>query len=1015
MKIIINLNVHSEYSLLSSPLKLKDYFKFAIKNNLSVLALTDKNTMFGTIQFYEQCQKYNIKPIIGIDIDVLDIARNLKLELIVIAKNQQGYEQLCLISSIIAISNNSTISCEQLLEHLNEIIVIFKPQNTLTMSLTMQAEYLTRIQKKAHTYMGINQDNFSNIQYWIDRQQLVVPCNLVKYLQSDDNQTLQLIEAIKEQKLLAETSVNDFSNYHYLLSFDIYCEYEQILITNLEQLINNVNLQLQFNIKENMLQYVPPIGVNSNEYLQNLCLQRLQNNKEINNDYRYQQRLSYELSIICEMGFANYFLIVYDYVKYAREQNIMVGPGRGSVAGSLVAFLLQISTVDPIKYDLIFERFLNPQRISMPDIDIDFQDDRREEVIKYLVEKYGKNNVAQIITFQTITCKIALKDTGRVLNIPLDIIDKISKAVPLDLNLDLSLAVSKIEILQVYMTQYPQLFLLAKKIIGLPRQFGTHAAGVVLSQLPIMQIVPIQKGYNNIYLTQYSMNHLESLGLLKMDLLGLRNLTNLKQILDMINKDLSMMISLDKIPLNDSKTYQLLSEGYTAGIFQLESKGMQQILITMQPKNLEDIVVTSSLFRPGPQEHIKTYIKRRLKQEAVWYLHPDLQPILKTTYGIIVYQEQIILIAQKIANFSLAKADILRRAISKKNQNEMTLLSKEFIASGVANGYDEKTVKQIYDDINQFASYGFNRSHAVSYSLLGYWMAYLKVNYALQFMCALLTSVIASANKIEQYLKECQRYHLKILPPSVNFSTENFIIENHMIRVPLTIIKQVGMVMYEAIYAEREANGQYTDYFSFVARMVLKGLNISILEALIAAGALDEFKISRKTMKLNMTLAFRYAQLIQVSRDENITLNYDLVAIPSLKQEPDNLLEKAQDELKYFGFYLQTHPLLLIKKQLQLEKEIIKLQNLDKLINWKVKVLVFINRIKQIKTKDGQYMCFLTVSDDYGTSDVTVFSNIYMQYQEQLKENTIVLINATVEKYNDKIHLVLRTLKVISI
>ncbi|WP_342224411.1 DNA polymerase III subunit alpha [Spiroplasma endosymbiont of Asaphidion curtum] len=1013
MKIIINLNVHSEYSLLSSPLKLKDYFKFAIKNNLLILALTDKNTMFGAMRFYEQCQKYNIKPIIGIDIDVLDIAHNLKLELIVIAKNQQGYEQLCLISSIIAISNNSTISCEQLLEHLNEIIVIFKPQNALAMSLTMQSEYLTRIQKKALTYMGINQNNVSNIQYWIDKHQLVVPCNLVKYLQPDDKQTLQLIEAIKEQKSLAETNVNDFSDYHYLLSFDN--GYEQILITNLQQLINNVNLHLQLNIKENMLQYPTPIGVNSNEYLQNLCLQRLQNNKEINNNQRYQQRLSYELSIICEMGFANYFLIVYDYVKYAREQNIMVGPGRGSVAGSLVAFLLQISTVDPIKYDLIFERFLNPQRISMPDIDIDFQDDRREEVIKYLVGKYGKNNVAQIITFQTITCKIALKDTGRVLNIPLDIIDKISKAVPLDLNLDLSLAVSKIEILQVYMTQYPQLFLLAKKIIGLPRQFGTHAAGVVLSQLPIMQIVPIQKGYNNIYLTQYSMNHLESLGLLKMDLLGLRNLTILKQILDMINKDLSMMISLDKISLNDGKTYQLLSEGYTAGIFQLESKGMQQILVTMQPKTLEDIVVTSSLFRPGPQEYIKTYIKRRLKQEAVCYLHPDLEPILKTTYGIIVYQEQIILIAQKIANFSLAKADILRRAISKKNQNEMTLLSKEFIASGVANGYDEKTVKQIYDDINQFASYGFNRSHAVSYSLLGYWMAYLKANYALQFMCALLTSVVASANKIEQYLKECQRYHLKILPPSVNYSAENFIIENNMLRVPLTIIKQVGMAMYEAICVERETNGQYTDYFSFVARMVLKGLNTLVLEALIAAGALDEFKFSRKTMKLNMTLAFRYAQLIQVSTNDNITLNYDLVAMPNLKQEPDNLLEKAQDELKYFGFYLQTHPLLLIKKQLQLEKEIIKLQNLDKLINWKVKVLVLINRVKQIKTKDGQYMCFLTVSDDYGTSNVTVFSNIYAQYQEQLKENNIVLINATVEKYNDKIHLVLRTLKVISI
>lgn len=697
----------------------------------------------------------------------------------------------------------------------------------------------------------------------------------------------------------------------------------------------------------------------------------------------------------------------------------MVGPGRGSVAGSLVAYLLSISAIDPVAHGLIFERFLNPERVSMPDIDIDFQDDKREMIIQYLVDKYGAQHVAQIITFQVISCKVALRDVGRILRIDLDIIDKIAKVVPTEFNDNLAIAIAKTPLLQIYKNDYPQLFSLAAPIVGYRRNFSTHAAGIVLSQVPLATIVPLQKGHNNWYLTQYSMAALLKLGLLKMDLLGLKTLTIFKEVIDNIQKTAGIRVDLAKIPITDAKTYQLLGSGRTTGVFQLESRGMKQILMMLAPQRFEDIVAVNALFRPGPQDYIKLYINRKLGREVTHYLHRDLKPILEATYGVIVYQEQILLIAQKIANFSLAKADILRRAISKKNRFKMAALGSEFMRSAVANGYSEVVASQIYQDIERFASYGFNRSHAVAYSLLSYWGAFLKANFGLQFMVALLNNVILSIDKVEEYIKVCQQLLVPILPPSVNFSGVMFLVVAGKIRFGLGAIKKVGRQFAMAIINERNEHGNFTDYINFVARMSLKGLNSNLLSVLIASGALDDIsEFTRATMQANKEIVFSYVNLIQIKNNNTIKLDYKLVPLPNIIVKPEQVLQKAQDEKQALGFFLTTKPLTMITNKLELTTKFhnfINLSMLTTFLNRTVKVLAWIKNQRQITTKNGTMMGFITIYDDYETVDVTIFATEFQQYYHLCTSEALVLIDAVVTKYQQKINLTLKKIELIKI
>lgn len=1014
MKYLVNLNVHSNYSFLSSSIKLEKYVEFAVKNNLNSLVLTDKNVMYGSYQFYQLCNKNNIKPIIGLDCNWKYQEEIINLTLL--SANYQGYKNLIKISTLLnsklSLLTNKQIT-EELINNPNIIVII----NSSTINFNLSKEIWTFLNKteKNEIYFGIEEKNISNLSFLTKITKNILANNLVNYLKKEDAMIVQILEAIKNnQSLKKEELIKEGPNY-----YKNECELKKIfpewILENNNNVISKCNLSLPIlNNKEKLKQlpkFITPDNSSSVDYLKKLCKEGLEkrfNTKTINK--KYISRLLSELEIINLMGFNDYFLIVQDYINFAKKEGIIVGPGRGSVAGSLVAYVLGITDVDPIKYELIFERFLNPERSSLPDIDIDFQDERREEVIQYLGKKYGLEHVSHIITFQTIASKMAIRDLGRVFNINLEEINEISKLILVQYNFNLDEAIKASPKLHLYVKKYPLMFNLAEKILGFPRQTSTHAAGIILSSQPLINIVPLQNGFNNIFQTQYSMQELETIGLIKMDILGLRNLTILNKILLKIQKFYHINLNLNKIPLNDKKTFKIIANGDTTGIFQLESQGMREILKAMQPTNLEDIIAASSLFRPGPQDYIETYIKRKLGEEKTTYITPELEPYLKSTYGIIIYQEQILVILQKIAGLSLAKADLIRRAIGKKDILEMNQQETLFINSALNQGYSLTIIKKIWNDIKQFAGYGFNRSHAVAYSLISYWLAYLKVNYPLAFMSCLLTSAIGNEQKLIQYLYECQKYQIKINLPNINKSTSEFLIDkkNNGLIYSLQAIKQMSFNACQNLVAERNKNGLFTDFFNFCARAIFIGLNRKNIEYLIAAGALDEINKNRITLLKNLDNALKYANIVQI-KDQNkktINLNFKFQP-PILVQYENNWNTNSINEQKALGLYLKYNPEEQWKMQLDKNNQTINLTEINDYINKTIKVIAKIITVKIIQTKNNQLMAFLTVKNNNNIIDVTVFNNIYKEYQDKLQINKVILMEAKVENYQTKTKLVL--------
>lgn len=1012
MKYLVNLNVRSNYSFLSSSIKLNDYVKFAITNNLTNLILTDKNVMYGAYEFYQLCINNNIKPIIGLDCDWQYQSKKISLSLLSI--NFQGYKTLIKIATLL--NTKSTFLTDQeikseLFNNPNVIIII----KVKKIKIEMLKEIWTKLNNQNEIYFGLDETNIKELTTLSKITKNIVASNSVRYLTKDDAEIFQVLQAIKENKILKkEELVKEGPNY-YKNESELKVIFPDWILKNNNNIIAKCNLVLPKLTNKEKLQHLPkfitPNNISSANYLKTLCKQGLEkrfHSKTINKVYI--TRLLYELEIINLMEFNDYFLIVQDYIKFAKKQGIIVGPGRGSVAGSLVAYVLEITDVDPIKYDLIFERFLNPERTSLPDIDIDFQDERREEVIQYLGQKYGLEHISHIVTFQTIASKMAVRDLGRIFNISLEEINEISKLILTQYNFDLKQAIIASPKLHLYVKKYPLMFKLAEKILGFPRQTSTHAAGIVLSKKPLVDIVPLQTGFNNIFQTQYPMQDLEAIGLIKMDILGLRNLTILNQILTKINEVYHVKLDLTKIPLDDKKTFKVIANGDTTGIFQLESQGMREILKAMEPNNLEDIIATSSLFRPGPQDYIQTYIRRKLGKEKITYTTPELEPYLKSTYGIIVYQEQILLILQKIGGLSLGKADLVRRAISKKDIQEMNDQETLFINSALNQGYKLETVKKIWKDIKQFAGYGFNRSHAIAYSLISYWLTYLKANYPLAFMACLLTSVIGNDQKLNQYLHECQKYNIKIYPPDVNKSSWEFIIDklNHALIYSLQAIKQMSLNTCQNLVAERNKNGLFTDFFNFCARALFVGLNRKNIEYLIGAGAFDEINNNRTTLLKNLDNALKYANIVQI-KDQNknvIKLNLKFEK-PILVNHPNNWSANSINEYKALGLYLKYNPEKQWKQELDKENKTINLTDINNHINKTIKVIAKIINVKTIKTKNNQLMAFLMIENNNVMADVTVFNNVYQNYQDKLQTNKVVLMEVKVENYQEKIKLVL--------
>ena len=952
------LYIKTNNTLLSSMIKIDELISYAKKNNITSLTITDNN-MYGVMDFYHKCIENSIKPIIGLNI----------FNIVLYAKNYNGYKNLLKLSSI---NSEGSINLN-ILSNYSEDLICIVPYESINLY-----ESLNKIYK----------DIFKSYKNTCEKNKLegnnLIYMNETLYINKEDEKYLKYLIAIKEGKPASEIIIDKQNNY--------ILNHEEMLKLYKEDIMNNYkidelcNVEIKFN-NDLLPKYDCPNNMDSFSYLKQLCKEGLKKIFGESAPKLYIDRLKYELDIINKMGFCNYFLVVYDYVKYAKENSILVGPGRGSAAGSLVSYLLNITEVDPLKYNLLFERFLNPERVSMPDIDIDFEHEKKEEVISYCMKKYGIKKVCPIITFSTLASKQAIRDVGRSLDIDLKIIDVLSKM--LDSRKTLLENYNENEKLRDYIKsdkELVELYKIASKFEGFKRQTSIHAAGVIISNEDLDEIIPLVK-YSDYYISGYDMTYLEKIGLLKMDFLSLKNLTLIDDVLKNID------IDFNKIPFNDSKVYELFSKGYTTGIFQFESSGMIDFLKKLKPDNFEDLIAAIALYRPGPMDNIDTYIKRKQGKEKIDYIVPSLEKILKPTYGIIIYQEQIMQIAVTLAGYTLGEADILRKAMSKKKEDLLLSHKEKFINGCIKNGLDEKNATKVYELVLKFASYGFNRAHSVAYSMIAYKMAYLKTYYSKEFMKSLLSSVIGSEIKTKEYIYESKLLNIDILKPDINLSTNEYLIEEFGIRFPLTSIKNVGINAVNTIIEERK-KGKFKDIFDFVKRTYGKSINKQTITNLTYAGCFNSFGYNKQTIIENLDIIINYGEIGALLSDESL--------LPEIKifKEYDNKLLSSY-ELSVFGFYLSNHPITEYKIKYE---DITDLINIKNYFNKSINVIVYVDRIKEIKTKKNEIMCFITGSDELLNIDMVLFPSVYENVKIDVGD--IVLCKCKVEKRFDKYQLV---------
>lgn len=972
----VNLYTQTEYSLLSSSIALKRLINQAKEYQYPALAITDKG-MYGAIKFYQACKAHDIKPIIGLRLEL-----DIKSVILLYAKSYQGYENLLKLASIDAISG---VTLDSLRKHNLDLICVLASDESdvirlvLDDNLKLAKNHLqTYLDMYPDFYLGIDlqtqkmQTEFSKIlAFSQDNYLKCVFLNKTNYLTKDDFEvytTLRCIDLGSNQYMATEKEMHS-----YLLSPEEVIHKTSIypqLLENTIEISDKCNLTIPFGIYR-LPKYPHP---QSQEYLIELCkvgLNKRLRNKQVDFE-KYKTRLFYELDIINKMGFSDYFLIVYDYVKYAKQHDILVGPGRGSAPGSLVSYCLGITEIDPIAFDLLFERFLNPERISMPDIDVDFPDDKRDEVINYIGKRYGKLRVANITTFGTFGPRLALRDVARVLKFSESRLNIILKDVP-NMASSLQAIVNENQSLRLMMENDPEIAKLigiALKLEGLPRHTSTHAAGIIMADQDLVAYTPLQKGINNLFQTQYEASDLEALGLVKMDILGLRNLNIIKSVLDKIYQVTKKKLNINNIPLNDPKVFAMIAKGDTDGIFQLESPGMRNTLRNLKASSFMDIVHANALFRPGPMEMIPTFIRGKFNHK-VKYLHPDLKDILGPTYGIIVFQEQIMLIAQKFAGYSLSMADILRRAVSKKNSQVLESERVRFVASAKKKGYDEGLSNEIYDYIVKFANYGFNKNHSVAYSLIAYQMSYLKTHYYIYFMAVLMTNSIGSINLLQRYVNDCREKGVNILPPSINYSMGEFVVSPYGIYYSLLGINGVGNTIVQKILMEREA-GLFQSYEDFVYRTT-HFVNKRMIASLIYAGCFDEFGLTRK----NMIESF---DELSTSKDYRTLLGKQVITTKQISDE-FNFDEMVVLEKESLGFNLKYN--LFIKlNPIKAKEKPVPIRNA--MNNTIVKILFILKRVKEITTKNNEKMAFLELYDDTASIDGVLFPNTYQQIKDKL-------------------------------
>ena len=952
----IPLHVKTSYSLLTSLNDIKKMILFCKENNIDKIAITDTN-MYGVMEFYKECINNGIKPIIGLEVK---IDENI---ILLYAKNYSGYQNL---TRLIYIMQNNQITLDILKCHSENLICVSNKE----IFNDLKNIY-------ADIYLGYK----NALEKDTTLTDKTVYINEILCMKKEDIPYLKYLYLIKENKKIKD-------EFKYEIDDNCYFDFNEIDYKNALEITEKCNVEFHQN-KSLMPKYDVD---NSKEYLFELCKKGLYKRLDGKVTKTYYDRLLYELDVINEMGFNDYFLVVWDYVKYSKKNNILVGPGRGSAAGSLVSYTLGITDVDPIKYDLLFERFLNKERITMPDIDIDFESNHRGDVVNYVINKYGKKRVVPIITFTTLSGKQVLRDIGRIYDIDTTLLDKLTKFI--DINMTLTEALDNTD-LRRYLEENKELdniYKISLKLEGLKRQISVHAAGIIISACNLDSYIPLQK-YEDYYLSGYSMEHLEGLGLIKMDFLGLKNLTMIDNILKRIN------MNFKDIPIDDKDALKLFYNATTCGIFQFESSGMKNFLKKLKPTTIDDIIAAIALFRPGPSDNIDSYIRRKNGLERINYIDDSLSKVLSKTYGIIIYQEQIIMIANIMAGYGYAEADVLRRAMSKKKKEVMLKEREKFVKRSIERGYKESVAEKTYDFILKFANYGFNKAHSVAYSIIALKMAYLKVKYSKEFLSSLLTNVIGSDTKTKEYIDECKKMDVNILKPSINYSEYNYISEADGIRFSLATIRNVGSITCKEIVNERK-NGLFVDFCDFVKRTYGKSVNKKTIESLIDADAFSEFGYNHKTLYNNMDAVINYASLAN-------DLDESLIEKPVMEvfdeYTPDELTEK---ELNVFNLYLSNHPVTKYKKNYD---NIVDASNIKDYFDKKINLVVLIDRIKVINTKNGKKMAFITVSDEYDTIDVIVFPN-EINLINDLKNNDIVLLRGKVEKRMSKYQVLLENI-----
>lgn len=996
------LYVQTEYSILQSACKIKPLIEKLKEQQLHSCAIVDEGTMYGTIKFYQECNKNNIKPVIGLKVKYHynDKTNNLVL----LAINNFGYQNLMKISSRLQLTNNNidfeylqktTMGLTAILPYEESLVQKYLERNDAKNAI-QTLELLKEIYSDFYIGLGIKSitnsnfiDNYFKLLKNYNYQFVALP--KVSFINESDYDAYTTLKAIKNNGVFVEGIENDKNNYlHDVKSVETIYYNHYDMLENTSKIANMCNVQIEFG------KYQLPLyesGLDSFAYLKELCsigLEKRMQNFEYSYDKRkYYDRLNYELNVINEMGFSDYFLIVYDYVKYAKKNNIFVGPGRGSAPASLVAYSLGITEIDPLYYNLLFERFLNKERLSMPDIDIDFPDDRRDEVIRYVGKKYGKNRVAHILTFGTFKIRQAINDCARVFKLndvktkeiykhlqavnTYKVYDNPSLKTLIEASSDLQLLMNNYEDINKVLT-------IACKIQDIPRNISTHAAGIVITKFDLVNYTPLDEGLDEIYQTQYEAKDLEALGLLKMDLLGLKNLTNIAKTIELIRKDIPDF-TLPKNE-NDYDTYKMMREGDLTGVFQLESAGMRKVIMQLKTSTFDDITHALALYRPGPMDIIPSFIRRKFNEEKVEYPHKDLEPILKETYGMIVYQDQIMLIACKFAGYTLGRADILRRAVSKKKKEVLEQERINFVESSVNRGYSSDTANMIYDYIVKFADYGFNKAHSVAYAKIAYLTAYLKCHYFAYYMSTLMTSFMGSSSEMLEYTKEATKKNVEVLNPNIKLSTDEFEVINGKIYFPLSIIKGLGEIKTKQCIEER-TKAKFKGYEDFVER-TKDFLAISLLENIIYSGALDDFGLTKKAMIENLK---------SIIDRSNYGFIKDMIKTDYTDEEfsygilQEKELEVIGINIKY-NFYQQF-------ASFYSKYNLVKIANLSE--NKEARTIGTVKRVRETKTKNNETMAFVEITDDTSNIEIVLFPMIYQQIGK-LQNGMILMISGKTQK-----------------